>query len=70
MFPDFKYKLSCHMHRRRLKGLITVSIAGLRGSSLRFPPIGFVLTTKPGDPRQGEYGVVGYHTASIVRLIL
>ena len=25
-------------------------ITGLRGSSLRFPPIGIVLTTKPGSP--------------------
>ena len=32
-------------------------VAGLRRSSLRFPPtgIGIVLATKPRDPRQGQW---------------
>ena len=40
---------SCSCNNLPRTDHVTSIIAGLRGSSLRFPPI---LTTKPGDPRQ------------------
>ena len=30
-------------------------VAGLRRTSLSFPPTGLIVTTKPGDPRQGQW---------------